>query len=93
MLVPTPLETVAWVAAASWPLLAGLGVVLWSKGRAAERARREAALEARLKGLYRTVAARPVPERLAQVVEALEEAEAMTPTPARARARRREPAD
>ena len=93
MFVPTtPLEVAAILAAVGWPFAAGLGLVLWSKARAAERARREAALEGELKGLYRTVAGRPVPERLALVVDALEEAEALAPRPAKARAKRPEPA-
>jgi hypothetical protein len=65
------------LAAAGWPLAAGLSVVLWSKVRAAARLRREHALTGELARLYRGVEASPVPERLALVVEALEEADAM----------------
>jgi hypothetical protein len=67
----------AVAAAILWPLAAGLLLVAWSRARAAERARRERVLTAELRSLYRTVEGRPVPERLAVVVEALEEAEAM----------------
>jgi hypothetical protein len=88
----TPLQIAALLAAVGWPFAAGLGLVLWSKTRAAERARREAAVEGELKGLYRTVAGRPVPERLALVVEALEEAEAMAPRPVDAPAKAPQPA-
>ena len=68
-------------AAMGAPLLAGLGVVAWSKVRAAERSRRVAALDADVRGLYRMVEGRPVPERLALVVEALDEADAMKVPP------------
>lgn len=68
---------VGLVAVFAWPLALGLTVVLWSKVRAAERVRREAALGAELRGLYRMVEGQAVPERLALVVEALEEADAM----------------
>ena len=88
----TPLTVIALLAVVGWPLAAGLAVVLWSKARAAARARREAAIDGELKGLYRTVAGRPVPERLALVVEALEEAEAMAPRPAATPAKRPQPA-
>ncbi|MDB5447016.1 MAG: hypothetical protein JWQ97_2333 [Phenylobacterium sp.] len=43
-----------------WPLLAGLGVVFWSRARAAAHARRVAAMDGQLKGLYRTVQAKPL---------------------------------
>jgi hypothetical protein len=73
----SPLQIALVLAAVSWPFAAGLGVVLWSKARAARRARREAAVEGELKGLFRVVEGKAVPERLALVVDALEEAEAM----------------
>lgn len=74
------LQIAAIAAAVGWPFAAGLGVVLWSKARAAERRRRTAALEGDLRHLYRDVEGRPIPDRLAFVVEALEEAEALKPT-------------
>lgn len=61
--------------ALGWPLAAGAAVVAWSRMRAAAHARRLAAAESRLQGLYQTLEARPVPSRLTQVVDALEEAE------------------
>jgi hypothetical protein len=73
------LQIAAVAAAVGWPFAAGLGVVLWSKARAAERRRRMAALEGDLRHLYRDVEDRPIPDRLALVVEALEEAEALKP--------------
>ncbi|MGA0607291.1 hypothetical protein ACO2Q0_14970 [Phenylobacterium sp. VNQ135] len=73
------LQIAAVVAAVGWPLAAGLGVVLWSKARAAGRQRRMAALEGDLRGLYRGMEVQPVPDRLALVVDALEEAQALTP--------------
>lgn len=73
------LQIAAVAAAVGWPFAAGLGVVLWSKARAAERQRRMAALEGDLRNLYRDVEGRPLPDRLALVVEALEEAEALKP--------------
>ena len=43
--------------------------------RAAARARRVAVLEGGLKGMYRSLEAKPVPPRLAVVVDALQEGE------------------
>ena len=88
------LESTALALLAGWPLAAGIVLVIWSRARAAEHARREAALESELQALYRDVEGRPVPERLAVVIEALEEAEAMAatpPPPAPPRLRRRAP--
>ena len=83
------LQVAAIVAAVGWPLAAGLGLVMWSKVRAGERQRRMAALQRDLRGLYHGVEAQPVPERLAMVVDALEEGEALQPRnagmPAKAR--------
>lgn len=79
MNLASPLEIAGLVAAVAWPFALGLAVVLWSKSRAAARRRRLAALDAELRGLFRTVEGRRVPERLALVVEALEEAQAMQP--------------
>jgi len=81
------LQIAAVAAAVGWPFAAGLGVVLWSKARAAERQRRMAALEGDLRNLYRDVEGRPIPDRLALVVEALEEAEALKPAAAGAPAK------
>lgn len=75
------LQIAAVAAAVGWPFAAGLGVVLWSKARAAERRRKMATLEGDLRHLYRDVEDRPIPDRLALVVEALEEAEALKPAP------------
>jgi hypothetical protein len=61
-----------------WPLAAGAAVVVWAKARAAARARRVASMESQLRGLYRTVEAEPIPQRLSMVVEALEEGEELT---------------
>jgi hypothetical protein len=69
-----------------WPLAAGVAVVIWSKARAAARARRVAAVDGQLRSLFRSVEAKPVPQKLAMVVEALEEGEALAPpTPAAGR--------
>lgn len=63
--------------AVGWPLALGLGVVIWSKVRAAAHAGKVRDLDARLRGLYRTVELREPPERLAMVVDSLEEQEAL----------------
>lgn len=77
----SPLQVAAVLAAVGWPFVAGLAVVLWSKSRAADRRRKLAQVDAEVAGLYRTVESEPVPDRLAVVVEALEEAEALKPRP------------
>ena len=59
-----------------WPLAAGAAVVVWSKVRAAAHARRTAEAENRMRNAYRALEARPVPPRLARVVDALDEGEA-----------------
>jgi hypothetical protein len=82
----SPIQLALTVAAVVWPLAAGLGLVLWSKSRAARRAQKLAALETELRGLYRAVEGRGAPPHLAMIVDALEEGEAM------ASARRTEPA-
>lgn len=58
-----------------WPLAAGVAVVAWSKTRSARNARRAVELDGQLKGLYRSIESRRTPERLAMVVDALEEGE------------------
>jgi uncharacterized iron-regulated membrane protein len=75
----SPLQVAAVASALIWPLLAGVGVVLWSKARAAARARRVAAIEAQMQRMYRTLEAQPVPASLAMVVEALEEGRELAP--------------
>ena len=49
----SPLQIAAVVAAVAWPFAAGLAVVLWSKARAAARARREDTLDGDLQGMFR----------------------------------------
>jgi len=72
---------IATVAGAiAWPLAAGLGIVMWSKARAAAHARKVAAMEAKLRGMFQDIETKPIPAQLAMVVEALEEGEALTPT-------------
>lgn len=81
-----PLQIAAVVAAVAWPFAAGLGVVLWSKARAAAKARRAATLDGDLQGMFRQVEGRGVPARLALVVDALEEHDALTAAAERAKA-------
>lgn len=94
-LAVSPVQIAVVAAAVGWPLMAGLAVVAWSKARAAAQAAKTADLDARLKGLYRTVELRGTPPRLAVVVDALEEHAAMqatlaaAPPPAARRRRRR----
>lgn len=71
----SPLQFASVASALLWPLAAGVAVVAWSKARAAGHAKRVAAMDDQLQGLYRTMEAKPVPSRLAMVVEALEEGE------------------
>ncbi|THD78867.1 MAG: hypothetical protein E7812_10880 [Phenylobacterium sp.] len=75
----TPLQFAAASTAIVWPLAAGATLVLWTRARAAERQRRLARIDGGLQGLFRTVEAQPLPERLELVVDALEEHAAMTP--------------
>jgi hypothetical protein len=75
----SPFEIASIASALLWPLAAGVAVVFWSKKRAADRARRLAEMEGQVRSLYRTVEARPVPQHLTMVVEALEEGEALAP--------------
>lgn len=88
----SPLQITAIAAAVTWPLAAGLGVVAWSKFRAGAHTRRVAAVEGKVRGLYRTLEVQPVPDRFALVVDALEEGDAIAAAaahkrPAKARAR------
>jgi hypothetical protein len=80
--VPTPLQFAAVIGALVAPLAAGVAVVVWTKARAAARARRVEAMEGQLKDLYHTIASEPAPTRLAMVVEALEEGEQLAPAAA-----------
>jgi hypothetical protein len=57
----------------------GLAAIIRLKARAVVRARRLAATETRLKGLYRTLESLPPPDRLAMVLEALDEGEELSP--------------
>jgi hypothetical protein len=82
-----PFQVLAISAAILWPLAAGVSLVLWTKARAAEHRRRLALVEGGLQGMFRTVEAQGVPDRLQLVVEALEEGEALRP---RRRVRRTE---
>jgi hypothetical protein len=72
-----PLEFTSIVGAVFWPLAAGVAIVAWSRKRAMDRAKRLAQLDGEVRSLYRTVEARPVPQHLTMVVEALEEGEAL----------------
>jgi hypothetical protein len=72
----SPLEIAAVVAAAGGPLAAGLGVVLWSKLRAAGRTRQQAELDVRLRTMFDALESRPSSPQLNLVVDALEEAKA-----------------
>jgi len=81
----SPLQVTAVASALIWPLAAGVGVVFWSKARAAAHARRVAAMEHQLKGFYRTLETNPLPSRLAMVVEALEEGQELAPASAAAK--------
>jgi hypothetical protein len=58
------------IVAISWPLLAGLGVVLWSKTRAAKRVRTELELDRRLKAGLSTVLETPLSPPLRVTVDA-----------------------
>jgi hypothetical protein len=78
-----PLQSATVATALIWPLAAGVAVVIWSKFRAAARARRVAALEGELKNLYQAVEAEPVPPDLSMVIDALEEGEALAPDAAK----------
>lgn len=84
-----PLQIAATSAAILWPLAAGAAFVLWTRARAAERRRKLALVDGGLQGMFRTVEAQPVPDRLQLVVDALQEGEALAPKPANARTTRR----
>lgn len=81
--LPTSMQIATVATAVIWPLGAGLAVVMWSKARAAAHARKVAAMEAQLRGMFREIEERAIPPRLAMVVEALEEGEALVPARSR----------
>ena len=72
-----PLEFTSIVSAIFGPLAAGVAVVVWSRKRAADRAKRLTEMDGQVRSLYRTVEARAVPPHLTMVVEALEEGEGL----------------
>jgi hypothetical protein len=78
-LFASPVQTAAVIGVIGWPLAAGLAVVVWSKTRAAAQARKLAALDGRLRGMFRTVENRGAPAHLARVMDVLEEAERLAP--------------
>ncbi|MFC3069449.1 hypothetical protein [Phenylobacterium soli] len=84
-----PVQIAIASAAVLWPLALGLSLVLWTKARAAERRRKLALIDGGLKGMFRSLEARPVPGRLELVVEALEESAAVPARPAVAQASRK----
>jgi hypothetical protein len=86
-----PLPIVAATSAVLWPLAAGATLVLWTKARAAERRRRLALIEGGLKGMFHTVEAQGVPDRLELVVDALAEGEELAPKTQRRRRRTTQP--
>jgi uncharacterized iron-regulated membrane protein len=73
MAIPPSLPQVAAATAACcWAMLIAFGAVSWLKRRAAAKAIAHAAIDARLKGLYRTVELRgPTPD-LTGVLDRLE---------------------
>lgn len=75
------LQIGTFASALLWPLAAGVAVVLWSKGRAAARARRIAETDGQLRSLYRSVEMKPLPPHLTMVVDALQEGEELAPGP------------
>lgn len=82
----SPIQMTAVAVALGWPLAAGLGVVIWSKARAAGHSRKTATVDAQLKDMFQSVESRGVPTRLALVVDALEEHEALKASADRAKA-------
>jgi hypothetical protein len=75
--MPTSVQIATVAGVLVWPLAAGLGLVMWTKARAAAHARKVAAMELKLRGMFREVEERPVPPHLAMVVDALEEGDAL----------------
>ena len=90
--LPAPFHLATLGGAILWPLAAGFAVVVWSKARAAARAKRIANVEDDLKSLYRDIEASPLPNRLTLVVDALEEGEELTANHPRSGSRKGTPA-
>ena len=83
----SPLQLTTVAAVAIWPLAAGLALVLWTRMRAAAHQRRMASVDNRVRGLFRAVELQPTPDRLALVVDALEEQDAIAAAAAHGRRR------
>ena len=75
----SPVRIAVFAAAVGWPAVAALAVVMWSKARARRLATRGAEVDARLRGLYRTVELRETPPRLAGLVDTLAQPETLPP--------------
>lgn len=73
----TPMQLTTVAAVAVWPLAAGFAAVFWSRARSAAHARRLAAVDIGVRGMFRAVELQPMPERLALVVDALSEHDAI----------------
>lgn len=73
----TPLQLTTIAAIAAWPLAAGLGLVMWTKVRASRQARRVANVDVHVRDMFRSVELTPMPDRLALVVDALEDHDAI----------------
>lgn len=84
----SPLQMTTIAAVAAWPLAAGLGLVIWTKFRAAAHARRMGRVDLQVRGMFRAVELQPMPDRLALVVDALEEQDAIAAAAAHGRRRR-----
>jgi len=72
----SPMEAVAVIAAVGWPFAVALGFMTWSRARAARRLLDD---DSERRASYRVVDGRLVPERLASVIDALEEAQTRRP--------------
>jgi len=86
--IASPLQLTTIAAIAAWPLALGLALVIWTKMRAAAHARRVAAVEAQMRGVFRAMELQPVPDRFALVVDALEEGDAIAAAAASGRRQR-----
>jgi hypothetical protein len=75
-------------AVAIWPLAAGLALVIWTRVRAAQHARRLSHVDQSVRGMFRAVELQPTPDRLALVVDALEERDAIAAAAAGGRRQR-----
>lgn len=74
-----PLDAVAVIAAVGWPFAVALVALSWSR----LRGRRTPEAQGERRASFRTIDGRAVPERLASVIEALEEAQARRAPPRR----------